>query len=81
MMRGVPRMAERRAAVSGTLNTAGSRSPPFEIVAEAPHLVGERFIAGGAGKEASDPAAEVRRDAGLGQLGLEQELGELLERG
>jgi len=53
----------------------------FQILAEAAHPVCERLVGGGTGEELADPADEVGCGARSSQLGPEQELTELLERG
>ncbi len=53
---------------------------PLQFVAEVARLVHERLLRGGARQEPADPAHEVRRGPLSGQLGLEQELPELLQR-
>jgi len=51
----------------------------FQLLAEPSHLIGQGLIGGRARQEPPHPAHEVGRRRGSYQLGLEQELAELLQ--
>jgi hypothetical protein len=53
----------------------------FEVLAEAPRLIGERFVGGRAHQESPDPADAVRRCLFGDEPGPEEELPELLQGG
>jgi hypothetical protein len=56
-----------------------SAAVPFQFLAEPSHLIGEGLIGGRSRQKPSYPAHEVRRRRRAYQLGLEQELAELLQ--
>jgi len=52
---------------------------PLQFLAEPPHLVGQGLVGGRARQKPPHPAHEVGRRRRSDQLGLEQELSELLQ--